>query len=98
MKTFYSDVADVHGGAFANGFQSLQDLDTICTVSVTGGGQDFLCLFTHILYENIVVINKLIGFANVRKIRQGRAQRGRPKDNNLASVQRPRTAGPEAVK
>jgi len=38
VETFYTDVPDVHGGALANSFQSLQDLDTIGTVSIILGG------------------------------------------------------------
>ena len=45
MQAFFADVADIHGGAFTNGLQSFQHLDTAGRVVASA----VLCqFFTHV--------------------------------------------------
>ena len=47
MQTLYTDIADIHGGALPDGFQTFQNLYTICAVTGRNLGRFFLCFRGH---------------------------------------------------
>jgi hypothetical protein len=47
MQSFFADIANVHGGAFTNRFQSFQHLNTFRTVTIGYRDNFFFCFSTH---------------------------------------------------
>ena len=42
MKTLFADIPDIHGRSFPNGFQTFQNLYTVCAIAVGCRNQNFL--------------------------------------------------------